>query len=93
MADFHKMAEKRFAEVDENEKKQRPLVTKQFIIASDWSSVEFMIVVSEKLSWDSLFPQFETKQATGSERWQISTKWLEKDLQKLMKMRRTEFIC
>ena len=29
----------------------------------------------------SLFPQFETKQATGSERWQISTKWLKKDLQ------------
>ena len=38
-----------------------------------------MIVVSGKLSWDSLFPQFETKQATGSEWWQISTKWLKKD--------------
>ena len=58
--------------------KQRPPVTKQFFIASDWSSVEFMIVVSGKLSWNSLFPQFETKQATGSEWWQISTKWLKK---------------
>ena len=58
--------------------KQRPPVTKQFFIASDWNSVEFMIVVSGKLSWDSLFPQFETRQATGSKRWQISTKWLKK---------------
>ena len=72
--------------------KQRPPTTIQFFIASDQSSVEFMIVVSGKLSWDSLFPQFQTKQATGSERWQISTKWLKKDLQKLMKMRRTELL-
>ena len=43
--------------------KQRPPVTEQFFIASDPSSVEFMIIVSGKLSWDSLFPQFETKQA------------------------------
>ena len=42
-------------------------------MASDQSSVTFMILVSGKLSWDSLFPQFETKQATGSEQWQIST--------------------
>ena len=58
--------------------KQRPPVTQQFFIAGDQSSVKFMILVSEKLSWDSLFPQFETKQATGSERWQISTRWLKK---------------
>ena len=32
-------------------------VTKQFFIASDQSSVKFMILVSGKLSWDSLFPQ------------------------------------
>ena len=64
--------------------KQRPPVTEQFFIASDRSFVEFMMVVSGKLSWDSLFPQFETKQ--------ISTKWLKKDLQKLMKMRRTKLL-
>ena len=72
--------------------KQRPPVTKQFFIASDRSSLKLMTLVSGKLSWDSLFPQFETKQATGSEQWQISTKWLKKDLQKLMKMRRTELL-
>ena len=72
--------------------KQRPPVTEQFFIASDQSSVKLMTLVSGKLSWDSLFPQFETKQATGSERWQISTKWLKKNLQKLMKMRRTELL-
>ena len=55
--------------------------------------MNFMILVSGKLLWDSLFPQFDTKQATGSERWQISaTKWLKKDLQKLMKIRRTELL-
>ena len=58
--------------------KQRPLVTKRFLIASDRSSVKFMILVSGKLSWDSLFSQFETKQATGSKRWQISSRWLKK---------------
>ena len=52
--------------------------------------MKFIILVSGKLSWDSLFPQFETKQATGIEQWQITTKWLTKDLQKLMKMRKTE---
>ena len=36
--------------------------------------------------------QSETKQTTGSERWQISTKWLRKDLQKLMKIRRTKLL-
>ena len=35
-----------------------------------------MKLVSGKLSWNSLFLQFETKQATGSEQWHISTKWL-----------------
>ena len=69
---------------------KRPPVTKQFFIASNQSSVKFIILVSGKLSWDSLFPQFETKQATGIKQWQISTKWLTKDLQKLMKMRKTE---
>ena len=58
--------------------KQTPPVTKQFLIASDQSSVKFMILVSGKLAWDSLFPQFETKQATGNERWQISTRWLKR---------------
>ena len=58
--------------------KQRPPVIEQFFIASDQSSGKFMILVSGKLSWDSLFPQFETKQATGSEQWQISTRWLKK---------------
>ena len=58
--------------------KQRPPVTKQFFIDSDQSSVKFMILVSGKLSWVSLFPQFETKQALGSEQWQISTTWLKK---------------
>ena len=45
-------------------------MTKQFFIASDQSSVEFMIVVSGKLSWYSLFPQFETNkpQAASSDR-------------------------
>ena len=61
--------------------KQRPPVTEQFFKASDRSSVKFMILVSGKLLWDLLFLQFETKQATGSEQWQISTKWLKKDLQ------------
>ena len=50
------------------------------------------MLVSGKLSWDLLFPQSEAKQVTGSERWQISTKWLKKDLQKLMKTIRTELL-
>ena len=54
--------------------------------------MKVMILVSGKLSWDLWFPQSETKQATGRERWQISTKWLKKDLQKLIKMIRTELL-
>ena len=71
--------------------KQRP---KQYFMTSgiDWSSVKFMILVSGKLWWDSFLPQFEARQATGSERWQISTKWLKRDLQKLMKITRTELL-
>ena len=37
-------------------------------------------------------PTVKTKQATGREQWQISKKWLKKDLQKLMKMRRTKLL-
>ena len=37
-------------------------------------------------------PAVETKQATGSKWWQISTKWLKEDFQKLMKIRRTELL-
>ena len=38
-----------------------PPVTKQFFIASDQSSLKFIILVSGKLLWDLLFPQSETK--------------------------------
>ena len=54
--------------------------------------MKVMILVSGKLSLNLLFRQSETKQATGSKQWQISTKWLKKDLQKLMKMIRTELL-
>ena len=72
--------------------KQKPPVTKQFFIASDQSSVKFSILVSGKLSWDSLFPQFETKKNKRQRVVAVSTRWLKKDLQKLMKMRRTELL-
>ena len=36
-----------------------------------------------ELLWGSLFPQSETKQATGSERWQILKKMAEKRFAKV----------
>ena len=57
------MAEKRFAEVDENEKERIVSSEKKLVLL-----FEVHYLVARELSWDSLFPQFETKQTTGRER-------------------------